>query len=475
MLKVDEQLYDMAQGNTGEKLERAVEMIVNEATSIWGVVLPLELLLVGDQLGIRMAYSIAKKNWGEGSTFFQALDGIAQERLIDFFSPDNMAKFEHYIALHPTLKVDDFISFVVGRELQMPNSHVLEIMLHKVGEQWLVHTIFLQDELFWRAVYAKKLYSLFKQAKLWQIEHPLKLMQELRDGLQLLVSKNRAATIIHQLIAALDQNNNRSFPLKQLHLMDVVTHFTSGRRHFLKLKKRIAHIKNMWSDGKWALTEKEKTLLAYLLLNEAASRKDTEQIVQQGLFLIEDDRLNNHAVELMLEYSDALTMLKPQPHAIVKVYNENYVEFVFYTIIHALVQKQQYKQVLKLLKEHEIASSTAIYNYLNAPSDPDLLHKIEANVQQDIAYIVHGSPQHMRHSLDVWLAEYMKKTSPYAKIAQMTSKHLCNILKSLWATEQFELFEKLMEIYKKYLFIDSHFEQLRTFVAAIVHSRKLTD
>lgn len=475
MLKLDEQLYEIAQGSTGDKLEQAINKVTHDTPSIWGAILTPGLFLVGEQLSIHLAYSTAKDCWGEGSAFFSTQDVTVKEKLADFFLPHNKDKFENYMALHPILKVNHFISFVVGRDVDIPTSNVLEILLHKVGEQWLVHIIYQKDELFWRALYAKKLYSIFMRVQLHQIEQPVTLMQQFRGTIQQLVTKNRAATILHQLINRLEQNNGRSLQLKQLHLMDVVSHFTSGRRHFMKLKKRIAQINARWGEGKWALTDKEKTLLAYLLLSEAASRKDTDQVVLYGSFLIEDDRLNNHAVELMLEYSDALTQLKPQPHTLVKAYSDNYVEFVFYTVIHALVQKQQYNQVLALLKEHEIASCTAIYRYLNTPFEPDLLHKIEANVQQDIANIVHGSLQHIRHSLDIWLANYNNKKSPYIKIAKMTSKHLCNILKTLWATEQFELFEKLMEIYKKYLFIEAHFKQLRSFVASFDHSSELSN
>lgn len=475
MLKLDEQLYEIAQGKAGEKLEQAINMMAHETSPIWGVVLPPGLFLVGEQLSMHLALAAAKECWGEGSAFFNALDDVAKEKLVDFFLPQNKDKFENYMVLHPVLKVDHFISSVVGRDFNISTSDVLEIMLHKVGDQWLIHIIYQKDEQFWRALYAKKLYSLFMRVQLNQMEQPLILMQHFRETLQQLVTKNRATTILHQLINRLEHQNGRSLVLKQLHLMDVIAHFTSGRRHFLKLKKRIVQINEMWSEGKWALTEKEKTLLAYILLYEAASRKDIEQIVLYGSFLIEEDRLNNHAVELMLEYSDALTLSKPQPHSLVKVYSDNYVEFVFYTIIHALVQKKQFQQVLKLLKDHEIASCTAIYQYLNAPLEPHLLHKIEANVQQDIANIVHGSLQHIRQSLDIWFAHYQNKKSPYTKIAKMTSKHLCNILKTLWVTEQLELFEKLMEIYKKYLYTETHFQQLRSFVAAYKHSRELSN
>lgn len=98
----------------------------------------------------------------------------------------------------------------------------------------------------------------------------------------------------------------------------------------------------------------------------------------------------------------------------------------------------------------------------------EALFKIEATVQRDIAYIVHNSPQYVWQSIEVWLQQYQNEESPYFEISEMTSKHLCNLLKALFATEQFELFEKLMEIYNKYLKVNSHFDDLKEFVSQYV-------
>ncbi|PKC51057.1 hypothetical protein RhiirA1_484644, partial [Rhizophagus irregularis] len=57
---------------------------------------------------------------------------------------------------------------------------------------------------------------------------------------------------------------------------------------------------------------------------------------------------------------------------------------------------------------------------------------------------------------------------PFYPIALMASKHICNLLKALFATEQYDLFDKLMEVYTKYLKVEQHFFELRDFVAEYV-------
>lgn len=123
----------------------------------------------------------------------------------------------------------------------------------------------------------------------------------------------------------------------------------------------------------------------------------------------------------------------------------------------------------ELMKEYEIASCTSIYDFLNAKAfDKDLLLKIEATVQRDIAYIVDHSPQHVLQSIEKWLKQYKEIESPFYPIAKMTSQHVCNLLKALFATEQFELFEQLINIYIKYLILQEDFEDLRNFVSGFV-------
>ena len=278
------------------------------------------------------------------------------------------------------------------------------------------------------------------------------------------MSINRVATIIHKLVQLLDYENPRSLELKELHLFNVRTHFSSGRRHFLKLRKCILQVQEGWATGRWALNEKEKTLLSYILLQEAVIKKERPKIIEHGLFLIEADRLNNHAVELVVEYSDVLSSMNPQPQALVKNYAANYLEYVFFVLLDALVKEDQVEVAFELVKEYELATCTVIFEALHTSSIEEELHKIEATVQQDIAFLVDGSAQSMRESLQIWQEQYMKSDGPYWEITEMTSQHICNLLKILFSAEKDSILEKLISVYKKYLIVPAHFNGVREFI-----------
>lgn len=68
----------------------------------------------------------------------------------------------------------------------------------------------------------------------------------------------------------------------------------------------------------YALTEKEKVLIAYILLHMGHGEQDHETVIHYGEYLLEDERLNNYAIEIMLEYKDLLPNRKPTPPAIIK-------------------------------------------------------------------------------------------------------------------------------------------------------------
>ncbi|WP_042470244.1 hypothetical protein [Bacillus ndiopicus] len=467
MLQIDERLYSMTQGKIGEPFMRAIAEISNETSIIWGELLPLEQILVNDEQVLALVKSYCVEDVAAFSSAEQGVKKVLQDLLQHNYD----AHVLQYMMLHQTIETQGLLRFLTGVEMSLPVQEIKALVVHKVENKWLIHPIWREDEPFWRTLYAKKLYSILMQVNIVNIPNPALIILELQKALANTMSKNRVATIIHQLINHITQQSELSYELKMLHLNDVIIHFTSGSRHFRKLRKRIAQLEAMWSEeGQWALTEKERTLLAYILLEEAVSRKDTEQILIQGLFLIEDDRLNNHIVELMVEYNEVLKIIPPQPETIVKAYDKNCGEFILYHVIGALAKANQFERIVALLKDYEIASCLEIYQYINGAQDVDLLHKLEASVQRGIASIVDGSPQNIRQSLAKWQGDYRVKKGPYAEIALMTSKHVCNILKSLWATEQFELFERLIEIYRKYLFIPAHFKQLRAFVATTVRS-----
>ncbi len=130
---------------------------------------------------------------------------------------------------------------------------------------------------------------------------------------------------------------------------------------------------------------------------------------------------------------------------------------------------ERYEEGLLLLKEHVLASNKKINAVLvQQDYSKEQLIALEASVQKDIALHVNNSLQHIGLSVEEWRQHYRQPDSSYYLVAQSASLHMINILKILFVTEQFELFEKLIEVYKKYLLVEDHFEQLRIFISAYV-------
>ena len=486
MLKIDEQLLNESKGMIGQPLEDAILNL----TSIkefhydsFGALLPIDLILITKKRAQNLIFSITQKYWGNVDLFLLAtlqettidLEN-ANDRLEAFFSsPSGKKAIWDYITIHNRLEFDNLIGLVFGKEIRIPKAKSVgglrQVYLYQVGNKYFTHSTLNDNQEFWDVLFIKKSYSLFMQTPLDSIHDANYLIKHFKLLLESHFTLNQSVIITNHLISYLDNENLRSYHLKELHLFNLISHFNGGKRHFRKVDSLIEEIIASWGNGKWALSEKEYTLLCYIQAITAAAHNDTARVIEYGKYLIANDRLINHAIELFLEYSDVLPNLKPESNSIVKRYDKNYLEQIFYILIDALVQNSKFQEVVDLLKQHEIASCISLYEYLNREQfDQDAIFKIEATVQRDIAYLVHNSPQHVIQSVEIWLQNYQDDKSHYYEIAFMTSKHICNLLKSLFVTEHYELFEKLMEVYKKYLQIDVHFGDLRDFVSAHVKS-----
>lgn len=481
MLKFDEQLFQQTKGKIGNPLEEALQQLggVTADEKIFGSVIPLEQILLTKKEAAKMIFQTIKQHWGKMDLFTQEMfrsSNIdlqnAQKQIDAFFSSPNRQKivFEHAL-MKNVFNFSHFVEIVFGKKSNSSKSitKLNEIYLYKIGKKYLIHILYNQTIDFWRYLFAKKIYSVFLQAELHTIQNPLDLINQFKQLIQLFMTPSQAVTTMNQLIQMIDYKNPRSYLLKEFHLLNISLHFMGGKRHYKKINRLISEVIQTWKAGKWALTEKEQTLLSYIMAIDGARQSDAKKTITHGKYLIMNDRLINHSVELLINYGDILPNLKPEPESLVKRYDKNYLEQIFFIVIDALIKNEQFYDVLELMKEYEIASCTSIYNFLNAPIyDKDLLLKIEAAVQRDIAYIVDQSHQHISQSIEKWLQQYQQAKSPFYPIAQMTSRHVCNLLKALFITEQFDLFEQLMNIYKKYLMLQEDFEDLRNFAASFV-------
>ena len=481
MIQLDQQLLMRTRGQIGDVLETAISEInieCHENHSIFGELLPLSSILFNRGKAASIIMSTVKKYWGNVDLFLQevlqdtTIDlETANDRLHAFLSSKHgeQSIFD-FLLVNKSLSFNHIIYLVFGKEINIPHSvgGLTKFYLTRIGGKFLLHIIYNQHSEFWYMLFAKKIYSIFMQVTLNEIHHATDLMKQLKKTIKSHYTLNQSVVVMNELIEKIDYENPRSFRLKELHLLNVIAHYNGGKRHHRKIKKLISEIFEAWGNGRWALTEKEVVLLKYILAVEAANQNDNKKVIEYGNFLIGENHLNNHAIELLLEYSDVLPNIKPEPNTLVKCYHKNYLEQIFYIMINALVQNEQYTTVIRLLKDHEIASCSTIYQHLNTENDENTLHLIEATVQKDIAFIVDKAPHHVMKSIEVWLQHYRLPESHYYEIAMDTSSHVCNILMALFATEQFELFEKLMEVYQKYLKVDDHFNKLREFVSDFV-------
>lgn len=479
MLKLDEQLFLKAKGQS-QKIDQAIAALnVNLNCNGQDFIIPLDLLLLQKEKASQIVFTIVKKYWGKIDLFTQEMfrsSNIdlknAEEKLSTFFSsPESRLLIFDYLLAKNSFGFNQLVEMVFGKESNIGKSisPLHKIFVYKVNRKYFVHVLYNQKNDFWNMLFAKKIYSLFLQTPIHTIQNPLDLIKILIRILKSLYTPNKVMIMFNELFREIDYQNPRSYFLKELHLINITLHFTSGKRHAQKVKKLVSEVNQKWGTGKWALTEKEQTLLNYILALDAAQNHDTEKTIACGKFLIMNDRLINNAIELLLDYGEILPNIKPQPATLVKRYDQNYLEQIFYYLIDALVKNEQYFDCIRLLKDYEIASCSSIYEFLNSEVfDRDLLIKIEATVQRDIAYIVDQSPHHVYKSIEKWLSEYNVPSSSYYPISQMTSKHVSNLLKTFFATEHFELFEQMMEIYTKYLILPEDFEDLRNFVALFV-------
>lgn len=480
LLHWDEMIYKQAAGQVGDRIELAIKDLFCQdklhSPPQFGEIIPLNNILLHKEKALNIASKIAKKYWGNIDLFlFDKLQDTsidlnhANERLSQFFNSTQGKKaLFQYLNIHHKLRFDHLISLVFGKEIEITNQvgGLNCIYFYKVGKRYFIHIIYNQKENFWNQLFVKKVNSIFLQSPILSINDSVDLLKQLKIHLEQLYTVNKTVSMLDSLVKEIAFNNPRSFQLKELQLYNVITHYNGGKRHRQKLSKIVEEMYSTWGDGNWALTEKEQTILKFLLVIDSYKKEDFVNTITHGEYLIKKDRLNNHAIELILEYGDVLPNRKPEPTALIKRYNKNYIEKIFYILIDSYIQQQQYNEVIRLLGEYEIASCTAIYNYLNKNKyDENSLHHIEATVQRDIIFIVDQTPQHIMQSIEEWHIQYQNKDYHYYEIAVMSSKHICNILKALFVTEQYELFDKLMEVYTKYVKIDEHFHQLRDFVA----------
>ena len=470
VMEFGQKLYDLVDGNMDERFEATLQLLYGQTNEVWGAYMPLSSFLLSEEHVENTLFELAHKYWHyihkQYIFTFRAADvdwQFVNERLDFFFNTkENKAKLFHYVGVHQQLTFESLFYFIFERKATFPQavSDLLTIHLYKVGELYYLQPIFSRQERYWQQLFSKKIYSIFMQAELEQIQESSKLMQELQKALLINYTKKQTAKTIHKLVTYLTAQNEKSFTLKHLELFNVLSHFTGGRRHKQKLQKLTLQLYERWREGEWRLSEKEQALTTYLLMCAAYEKRDYKMTRECGYYLLQNNRIYNHAVEILIEYEHFLNSFNPQTSSLIKNYKANYLEYAFYMLIHACTQLKQFKEVHTLLRDYESSCCTALYSYFNDEErGMDYTIVFEEMMRADIAGIV-GKPSEEK-SVAHWQANYL---GDYKNVVKTTSKILCNILKMAHVLGDQQLFWILYPLYEKYVYVPAHAGELKRFM-----------
>ncbi len=449
---------------------------------IIGQLIPITNILVNHKKAVQQVKNLVMNHWQPMNLFLahdlQAINIEAnhvQVRIKQFLeSANGMPRLMQYLIKNNRLHYGQFLSLIFEKDIHAVAEHtgLTEIVLLKIQDKYLIQPIFSDNAAFYRLLIVKKMCSILTFCPLEHIEQPTAFMQLYKQYLSYHCTKNRIAMIIHQHVLQLDYESKKSFELKQLHIFNIINHYVSGRRSLKRLHKCIEQFTSHFAFGQYSVTDKEQTLFYYLLFMRAITLNLHEHKVIYAKALLENERLSEHAVEVFFEFGEALNVARPIPESIVKYYPHYYIEHVMYLIVQTFVEQEMYNDSFDVLKQYEMASCTAIYNVLNGDQTIEGLAKIDATVQRDIAQVLQLPPQKMMEAIQRWHELYRIPKTQYNEIARYTVRHLMHILKTLFVVEQLDCFEKILDVYKKYLEMPRYTSQLHEFLLVKMDEKK---
>lgn len=441
---------------------------------IIGYTLPLHEVFIDEKKALLQVESAIRTYWQSMNLFtLQDIAAIAHNvewvnnRLQQFFeSKSNMQKLYQYLLKNQRMNYSQFLSIVLEKDILVEeiSNGLSEIIVLNVGDQYIVQAMREEYQTLYELLLAKKIYTVLVKKPVHFIHHLPACLKLFKQILQKHYTKNRVASIIHQLVTHIDYENKKSFELKQLHLFNILTHASSGKRSLKRLKKCIGQFEAQFLNGEYAITDKETVLLHYLLFYRAIQLHLSDEKLYYAYALTKDSELNNFAVEIFFDIEEVFPVIGPNPTSLVKYYPSYYLEFIYYHIIHTFVEAELYKEAYEILCTEEIASCTAIYEVLNGDRSTEALAQIEATVQRDILEVYRLPAAKMMEAISEWHSDYQRRSSKSYAIASYTGRHVINILKTIFVCDELDCFEKLLEVYKKYLHIPSATEQLHQFL-----------
>lgn len=379
--------------------------------------------------------------------------GIEEEKVEQVFS---LALLNSHIDI-------DKVALHLNLQQPLEFNALQSIYVFQVGEHFFVHSIYSELVRLGELKFLQESENVF-------LRYPLQRISELYRWLQMYITVAKkhfgaaeTSEELHLLVQQLEQSQPKTSKLKMCAIVELLYRFTEGEAHYSYILRKIAFMKTHWKRGKWGLTTTENTLFAYMAMTIAHARGQWKKVIDEARFLLKQDRFMDVAVELIIEYGGIMKTVQPQPAALIKNYRASVFENFFFMYIEALVQLKLYKETLRLLKTYEIATTTTIFEYLHRPSEEQLI-AIEAAVQQNIALLMDGSVSYVKQSLEKWQGDYGKLEE-----ARISSQYMCYLLETLFVCEQYELFERLMAIYTKYVKLDEHYERLKEHLTKHLH------
>lgn len=354
--------------------------------------------------------------------------------------------------------------------LTMPTSfiltHLQDVYIFQVGEQFFLHCIYSDRVKEGERAFLTHSEQIFMQQPLHQIYAMYEWLTCYIELAQRSFSVNKVCEQLQLLMDHFLKRQPKSMQLKVFCMTEVLYRFTKGSKQYPYVLRRMAQLKLMWKRGKWALSVKERTLFAYIAMNIAYEKRQWKKVSDEANFLLKQDRIIDAAVEFIVEYGRFLQPVQPQPEALIKNYRTNVLENFFYMYIEALTKQKKYTLAFDILKNYEMATMTSLYRYLHEPSSENLI-AIEAAFQKNIALLIDDSVSYIKQSLEKWYNEYTIRVDAF-----ISSHYICYLLEILFVCEQYELFERLMEVYSKYMKFDAHYERLKQQVAVDLQQKQ---
>ena len=407
--QLDRQVYEnysALQPHTSldEALEQQHVITHSKFPQAVGQVLALSTFLEDEETAANIIFATARKYWGRLSIpTAQSMETVGfnieqlHTQLDDFFySQQGKENFFAHLAVHNSMNWHQFMQILLQREVTVASDTALkEIYLYEWQARYMPHIIMVTQQSFWYALLAKKINSLLLQLPLHTIPKMAQLQQQWYNALQeaygheknFVIWRERIVTSTYEFV----NRNTAAYSIaqKQWLLSLVFLLSQSCERN----AKQIEHyIQDIWQrdEDKLPLTDTEKVALHFVQLKIAVYYANEDKVITISDYLLTKERLQRNAIKIMLHY-DVLPSYPPSPSQIIKCYDKNYMEFMYYVVIQALFKQKAYRAIMQLVKKDALATCDRIQklalgqaNYEALPLQGGVSHKC---LQQSSAHI----------------------------------------------------------------------------------------